>query len=378
MSNHPRCKRPVNPTCLPVPPNVKDLAKEPPFGGLTAIGYAGKSASGQACWWCRCFCGRTVSVRAVNLTSGHTKSCGCLRHASPAERKRLLKSFAPIRPRRRTSKPFTPEEREDVCRLARDGKDVPTIAGLYGRHTATVYLVLKRAGITPVNTLFKLSAEQKDDICRRYQTGESVMSLARMFDINESGVRSLLARRGIPIRRRVASPKAGRRPCHKCGVRPHVYRGRHCRVCRKETERRQQRDWRRSHIAKGLCPLCGEPSDRPGKNCSACHAKYLERTRQLKRQAIDAYGGRCACCGEDVIELLTIDHVNNDGTQRRKAGVYRGGQSTYRWLIRHGFPDSYQCLCFSCNWGKRVNGGVCPHQSRKATRADATRPKANR
>lgn len=29
-------------------------------------------------WICRCECGKVVSVRAYNLTSGSTKSCGCL------------------------------------------------------------------------------------------------------------------------------------------------------------------------------------------------------------------------------------------------------------------------------------------------------------
>jgi hypothetical protein len=39
-------------------------------------------------YWCRCKCGRVISVARSNLLSKHTRSCGCLRQSSyqtPAE-----------------------------------------------------------------------------------------------------------------------------------------------------------------------------------------------------------------------------------------------------------------------------------------------------
>ena len=33
----------------------------------------------------------------------------------------------------------------------------------------------------------------------------------------------------------------------------------------------------------------------------------------------------------------------------------------FRKIIRGGFPANYQILCANCNWGKEMNGGVCPH-----------------
>lgn len=44
------------------------------FGRLTALEYEGDSY-----WKCRCDCGKETSIAAYNLTTGLSKSCGCLR-----------------------------------------------------------------------------------------------------------------------------------------------------------------------------------------------------------------------------------------------------------------------------------------------------------
>ena len=49
------------------------------FGSLTAMFWIRKASSGTWIWLCRCFCGRHSSVRASNLISSHTRSCGCLK-----------------------------------------------------------------------------------------------------------------------------------------------------------------------------------------------------------------------------------------------------------------------------------------------------------
>lgn len=56
----------------------KDLTNNK-FGRLTAIIYAGKTKDRHSKWLCRCDCGNEVVVNSNLLTSGHTKSCGCLR-----------------------------------------------------------------------------------------------------------------------------------------------------------------------------------------------------------------------------------------------------------------------------------------------------------
>lgn len=93
---------------------------------------------------------------------------------------------------------------------------------------------------------------------------------------------------------------------------------------------------------------------------------YRKRKRDnvalLKQKAINGYGGMCQCCGEKEISFLSIDHVNNDGAAHRKDRGKNTGVFMYRLVIKNEFPKEYQVLCFNCNIGKHLNGGVCPHK----------------
>ena len=60
------------------------------FGKLTVIASAGVGANRKTRWICRCDCGaETVVGSAYHLTSGNTKSCGCL-HGATARDRHLL------------------------------------------------------------------------------------------------------------------------------------------------------------------------------------------------------------------------------------------------------------------------------------------------
>ena len=95
----------------------------------------------------------------------------------------------------------------------------------------------------------------------------------------------------------------------------------------------------------------------PEKHRAMCSSSR----EKLKLQIMQVYGrGHCACCGESQIEFLTIDHVNNDGANRRRALF---GKSFYQWLKRNGFPANLdlQVLCYNCNCAKKATG-KCPHE----------------
>lgn len=48
------------------------------FGRLTPIKICDKDKEGRPIWLCKCDCGNECKVKRGNLTSGATKSCGCL------------------------------------------------------------------------------------------------------------------------------------------------------------------------------------------------------------------------------------------------------------------------------------------------------------
>ena len=56
------------------------------FGLLTCLSFAGADENGMARWHVRCDCGTKFVTWRVNLLSGATRSCGCLRSALTAQR----------------------------------------------------------------------------------------------------------------------------------------------------------------------------------------------------------------------------------------------------------------------------------------------------
>jgi hypothetical protein len=82
---------------------------------------------------------------------------------------------------------------------------------------------------------------------------------------------------------------------------------------------------------------------------------------KLKLDAFNAYGGaRCACCSEENIEFLTIDHMNGNGNEHRRQ-IGGSGYKTYQWLRKNGYPTGFRVLCFNCN-SARGAYGYCPHE----------------
>lgn len=61
------------------------------YGYLTVIERAPNNKEGRAMWKCKCKCGNICYVQHVYLTSGDTKSCGCIRSHGEAEIEVLLK-----------------------------------------------------------------------------------------------------------------------------------------------------------------------------------------------------------------------------------------------------------------------------------------------
>jgi hypothetical protein len=81
--------------------------------------------------------------------------------------------------------------------------------------------------------------------------------------------------------------------------------------------------------------------------------------QRKRRELLDHYGGKCACCGEEHYEFLSIDHINGGGTKHR-AEVGKG-DVFYKWLRKNGYPEGFRVLCHNCNQAIGFYG-FCPHQ----------------
>ncbi len=79
---------------------------------------------------------------------------------------------------------------------------------------------------------------------------------------------------------------------------------------------------------------------------------------EIKYKVLRHYSGdklECSNCGIDVYSVLTLDHINNDGAEHKRRLSKSGKASSttiYTDIIKHGFPEGYQVLCFNCNFHK--------------------------
>jgi hypothetical protein len=127
-------------------------------------------------------------------------------------------------------------------------------------------------------------------------------------------------------------------------------------------------------------PSCGtERAYKGGCRCADCraaNARHMARWRsrhrehataykrawdqKLRKEVIDHYGGKCSCCGETQLELLSLDHTNGGGCKHRRE-TKRHGTGMWAWAKRENYPPLFQVLCHNCNQAKGFYG-QCPHQ----------------
>lgn len=130
------------------------------------------------------------------------------------------------------------------------------------------------------------------------------------------------------------------------------------------SRRCQIKQRRKRCIENGLCYSCSAPLT--GKQmCDPCYNKNLalsaKSRQQFRKTVLEAYGGRCACCGESNFEFLAIDHIDGGGNEHRRSLSRSDADTIVRWLKRNNFPAGFQVLCHNCNMAKGFHG-YCPHQ----------------
>jgi hypothetical protein len=86
----------------------------------------------------------------------------------------------------------------------------------------------------------------------------------------------------------------------------------------------------------------------------------IRRANKIKAIVFSQYGKgykpKCCWRGCNItdLDMLSLDHIKNDGAQHRKEGKHRGGMGFYWQLFRNKFPDGFQVLCWNHQWKKET------------------------
>ena len=81
-----------------------------------------------------------------------------------------------------------------------------------------------------------------------------------------------------------------------------------------------------------------------------------KKRRQIKYEVLSHYSTssipKCEWCGIEDIDVLCIDHINDDGYKQGKNNNSR--KFLYCWLKQNNYPGGFQVLCANCNLKKRM------------------------
>lgn len=87
--------------------------------------------------------------------------------------------------------------------------------------------------------------------------------------------------------------------------------------------------------------------------CEECARKReIAQNLQNKKIVYNHYGAFCTNCGIEDVDVLSIDHIKNDGSLERR--TIPKVRDLYLYIIKSNFPETYQILCRNCNWKKFV------------------------
>ena len=191
----------------------------------------------------------------------------------------------------------------------------------------------------------KENHQRADWLAQKYTEEKfSVPQIASMSGVSKSTIRYWMRKHDLPSRKRgyrnlqVWSDLHGLEACKEC------------------------HSDERPHHSLGLCKTCYHRLW--GQSKGKDYRKEVNRKSRdkLRREVLSAYSEDpplCACCGEEHIEFLQLDHINGDGRQHR-AGFK--GSEFYVGLRKQGFPKDLglRVLCSNCNFA-HGHYGYCPH-----------------
>ena len=76
-------------------------------------------------------------------------------------------------------------------------------------------------------------------------------------------------------------------------------------------------------------------------------ANLRDLTKRSRIAVFNHYGDKCVHCGESIREFLTIDHIIPAHADEKRVGLARR-------IVKAGFPEGFQILCWNCNFKKSL------------------------
>ena len=123
-------------------------------------------------------------------------------------------------------------------------------------------------------------------------------------------------------------------------------------------------DYRKLDGCKSWCKDCQKSYYAKRRHLYLPKKRESGRTtsRALRMEILQHYSGIfpcCACCEENRIEFLSVDHINGGGSKHK-----REVKDLYRWMKKNNFPEGFRILCHNCNQSRGAYG-YCPHEKER-------------
>jgi hypothetical protein len=119
---------------------------------------------------------------------------------------------------------------------------------------------------------------------------------------------------------------------------------------------------KQEHFKEYLKKYRAKTPDNEVRNFLSRELEVLWRDK-IKLEVLTYYSDyvelKCSVKGCEIsdIDMLTIDHINDNGAEERRNNTSRRGARMYKYLKDQGYPDGYQTLCMNHNLKKEVQRG---------------------
>ena len=113
----------------------------------------------------------------------------------------------------------------------------------------------------------------------------------------------------------------------------------------------RQKQWRKDNPEK--VKKSKERAWKPSYKLAGLEQRHLLKVKAMMHYSNPQGSFICNNCGEQDIDVLTIDHIDGKGKEHRKKDK-NAKNNFYQWLQQNEYPKGYQVLCWNCNIKKSL------------------------